>query len=292
MLCRISWEILAPIISCIEVNALQELGTSEQVHLKNETDKVPKLLRGTPHTKGGSMYYHLKEHIYVTQFKDELIMLDTLEDTYTICSDQVSGILNHLFKSGPVLPRLNELNHTQVQWLSEQNIVEEKEAPYPFFIDDKANSNGVSNVNWSLPLDSEAIKINLDVIKALYALVKINTTMKLKGFDRALRLIKTAKKSRTTYIVPKPEELDNLANIVNKACYLYPTRTKCLEWAMTFVLLALNKGWKCNLEIGVQNYPFYAHAWVECYGTIVMDDQSLRHGLAVILNEPFRKEIR
>ncbi len=57
---------------------------------------------------------------------------------------------------------------------------------------------------------------------------------------------------------------------------------------MTFVLLALRRRWKCNLEIGIQNYPF-ADAWVECDGKVVMDSQDLRTGLAIILNEPFRR---
>jgi hypothetical protein len=113
--------------------------------------------------------------------------------------------------------------------------------------------------------------------------------MKFRGLYPTIQLIKKSRKNKIQYLIPTEEELHDLARIVNTACFLHPSRIKCLEWAMTFVLLALKQGWKCNLEIGVQNYPFFAHAWVECDGKVVMDSQYLREDLAIILNEPFRR---
>ena len=104
-----------------------------------------------------------------------------------------------------------------------------------------------------------------------------------------IQMIKNSRKKEESYTIPSKEDLAELAAIVNKACFVYPARTKCLEWAITFVLLSLKRKWKCNLEIGVQNYPFFAHAWVECDGKVVMDSQDLRKGLGIILNEPFRR---
>lgn len=245
------------------------------------------------------MHYHLSSHIYLAQFKDELILLDTKQDTYTICFQKFSGLLLDLLKgeqtisegkffssSGSQLPT-EDL--TAIQKLTDNNIIGKEDRFYPFYIDLKPNSNGVSNVDWSLPLDNKKVPLNFEVLKALFILFKINFYIKVRGFYSTIQLIKKSRKSQQSYIIPQDEELRDLANIVNKACLIYPTRTKCLEWAMTFVLLALKKGWKCNLEIGVQNYPFFAHAWVECDGKVVMDSQDLRTGLAIILNEPFRK---
>jgi len=144
-------------------------------------------------------------------------------------------------------------------------------------------------VDWNLPLDDNHIPLNLDILKAFLMLLKINLYIKIQGFYSVIQLIKKTQKSKVNYIIPPKEELNHLARIMNKVCLLYPTRTKCLEWAVTFVLLALKRGWKCNLEIGVQNYPFIAHAWVECDGKVIMDSQDLREGLGIILNEPFRK---
>lgn len=37
------------------------------------------------------MYYHLNDHIYVTRFRDEFIVLDTKKDKYTIYLKQLLG---------------------------------------------------------------------------------------------------------------------------------------------------------------------------------------------------------
>lgn len=63
---------------------------------------------------------------------------------------------------------------------------------------------------------------------------------------------------------------------------LYYKRTKCLEWACALILLGINHGLSLNLVIGVQNRPFFAHAWVEHLGSIVGDNPRRRQQLAVI----------
>lgn len=244
------------------------------------------------------MPYRLRKHIYITQFRDEFILLDLKQDTYTICfqklSDLLMGLLeenkstsedNHLIKH----LSLNSEELASVQQLIDDNIIEEKNSPSPFHIDRKPDTQGVSNVDWSLPLENKIISVNIKVLKAFVTLLQVNIFMKVRGFYSTIQLIKKHRKKESNYIIPSDEELRDLATIVNKACLLYPTRTKCLEWAMTYVLMALKQGWKCNLEIGVQNYPFMAHAWVECDGKVVTDSQDLREGLAIILNEPFRR---
>ncbi len=45
-------------------------------------------------------------------------------------------------------------------------------------------------------------------------------------------------------------EFDNavtqIANDLNYSCLYFPAKTKCLEWAMTYLFLALRKKYKCN----------------------------------------------
>ncbi|OJW47906.1 MAG: hypothetical protein BGO67_03175 [Alphaproteobacteria bacterium 41-28] len=247
------------------------------------------------------MYYHLSDHIYITQFREESIILDTKEDKYTICFKQLSTLFANILEKNKADPDDKDIaasdyayssqDSVYIQKLLDDYIIQSKESPYPFYIDRKLTSDGVSNVDWRLPLENKNICINIQVLKALIILIQVNFYMKVEGLYSTIQLIKRARKNHIEYIIPQAEELRNLANIVNKACLIYPTRTKCLEWAMTFVLLALKREWKCNLEIGVQNYPFFAHAWVECDGNVVMDSQELRKGLGIILNEPFRRVI-
>lgn len=245
------------------------------------------------------MHYHLSDHIYVAQFQDEFILLDTRQDKYTICFQEFSGVLvdllegkhpaseEKLFSSAG--SQFSSQEQITIQKLIDDSVIEKRENRYPFHIDRKLDSDGVSNVDWSLPLENKKVHLNFLVLRALITLLQVNFYMKVRGFYSTIRWIKKSRKSQSNYNIPQDEDLRDLANIVNKACLIYPTRTKCLEWAMIFVLLALKRKWKCNLEIGVQNYPFFAHAWVECDGKVVMDSQGLREGLAIILNEPFRK---
>ncbi len=244
------------------------------------------------------MYYHLCNHIYIAQFRDELILLDLRQDTYTICFQQFSDLLMSLLGENKSSTNDNYLSYNLqlksdelafVQHLVDDGLIEKRDSLFPFCIDRKPNTPGVSNIDWSLPLENKIVSSNTKVLKAFATLIQINFYMKVRGFYPTIQLIKKHRKKHLDYIIPSDEDLRDLATIVNKACLLYPTRIKCLEWAMTYVLLALKKGWKCNLEIGIQNYPFMAHAWVECDGKVVMDSQEVREGLAIILNEPFRR---
>jgi hypothetical protein len=246
-----------------------------------------------------NMHYHLSDHIYIAQFQDELILLDTKQDKYTICFKEFSGLLVNLLEGkqsaseGKLFSSSSAQFSSQeqfiIQKLIDDNIIEKREGRYPFHIDRKLDSEGVSNVDWNLPLENKKIHLNFSTLRAFITLLQVNFFIKFRGLHATIQLIKKSRKNHLNYIVPQDEELENLANLVNKACLIHPTRIKCLEWAITYVLLALKQKWKCNLEIGVQNYPFFAHAWVECDGKVVMDSQDLREGLVIILNEPFRK---
>lgn len=242
-----------------------------------------------------SVKYHLCDHVYIAQFRDELILLDTKRDKYTICFQQFSSLLLEIIEEKQIDSQ-NSFSGAQasqdldsIQKLIDDRIIEKKDILYPFYIDRKIASDGASNVDWRLPLENKKVNLNFSVLTAFLTLIQVHFYIKVNGFYSTIQLIKKSRRIQSNYIIPQEKDLRNLANIVNKACLLYPTRTKCLEWAMTFVLLALKRKWKCNLEIGVQNYPFFAHAWVECNGKVVMDSQDLREGLAIILNEPFRK---
>lgn len=232
-----------------------------------------------------NIHYHLCKHIYMAQFRGQVILLDTKQDKYTICSQEFSDFLLKIVHN----KRLKHSDKIGLDILLKSNVIQCQPIPYPFYIDCKVDTIGVSNIDWRLPVEERKIPWEFSVIRALLSLVKVNFYIKFLGFYKAILLIKRACKKRE-YIIPSEAELNQLASAVNKACLLYPSRTKCLEWAMSYVLLSLKKGWKCNLEIGVQNYPFKAHAWVECNGKVVMDSQELREGLSIILNEPFRRK--
>lgn len=232
-------------------------------------------------------YYSLSPHVYIAKFRDQVILMDTKKDKYIVCAPNFANILLKIVHNQKfVVSDKDNLN-----LLLKEKVILRQKTPYLFYTDCKPYSKGVSNIDWRLPLDEKKTPFDISIIKALLKVIKVNFYIKFLGFDKTICLIKNARKKNTHYYVPSHNDLKYLAGVVNRACLLYPRRTKCLEWSIIYVLLALQKEWKCNLEIGVQNYPFMAHAWVECDGKIVMDSQDLREGLAIILNEPFRKKI-
>lgn len=232
------------------------------------------------------MPYHLCNHIYISQFREEVIVLDLKQDTYTICSPKFSELLIRLLKENT-----SDFgkDFSYIQLLIDNNIIEEQDTIFPFYTDFKPYSDGVNNIDWALPLKNEEVSLSTEVFKAIMMVIKVHSYMKIKGFYSTIQWIKNSCKNNVDYRIPSIVDLEDLFNIVNKACMIYPKRTKCLEWAITFIILALKRQWKCNLEIGVQNYPFLTHAWVECDGKVIKDSQDLRKGLSIILNEPFRK---
>lgn len=237
------------------------------------------------------MPYGLHEHIYIAQFRNELLLLDAKKDTYIILASHYSDLLlsilgqeySLLSSSKPAGDREEDILK-----LLRANILRSTDDMYPYYIDLKSDAKGIPNIDWILPSYKQK-SMNRHVAQALKVLIFVRSYIKCAGFNGTLKFLKKSRKPEYHYIIPPAEELITLAHVINKACHIYPSRTKCLEWALTYVLCALKKGWKCNLEIGVQNYPFAAHAWVECGERVVMDSQYLREGLAIILCEPFRK---
>jgi hypothetical protein len=53
---------------------------------------------------------------------------------------------------------------------------------------------------------------------------------------------------------------------------LAPEEVVCLEQSLALYLLLRRRGVPAELRIGVQVYPFYAHAWVELDGRPVNED--------------------
>jgi len=117
-------------------------------------------------------------------------------------------------------------------------------------------------------------------------MVSVYVTAKLWRFRGLVKAIK--RRRNTTSSAVDVEKYQRLVAAVNKAAFCFPVRVKCLEWSATLAVMALRRGWRCNLEIGVQNAPFAAHAWVRANDRVLADAQELPATLSVILSEPFQ----
>jgi hypothetical protein len=248
------------------------------------------------------MYFHTPKHVYLTYFNDEIVALNLKKDQYIILSKELSEILglilNNKFElvSGKYQLSISNCEkvilpsnfYDNLKYFQEIDILCKHTFNYPNskFINKKKPSAGASNVDWKIEygdLDKKVSKWL--VLEAYYSLIKVYFILKVFGFYSLIKVIK--RKNNSKFQKRNLKEFNILVTALNRACFYYPVRTKCLEWSAALAMLALKRRWKCNIEIGVQNLPFVAHAWVKSNGKVIADTENLPKTLSVILSEPF-----
>jgi hypothetical protein len=102
------------------------------------------------------------------------------------------------------------------------------------------------------------------VFHCFVVLAVCDIALRVLGFARTLRMARWLARAQET---PDAEQLISAAlhNIVIATAF-YPGRSKCLEQALALFVLLRRRGAPVNVRLGVQPYPFYAHAWLELHG--------------------------
>jgi hypothetical protein len=185
-------------------------------------------------------------------FDDQLIMLDIKKNEYAILSPQ---------QSREIAEKVDGDEHDRVS-----NIRKRKYA-------------GVLSNCWSLKNDDISIS-NWRIVRRAICILSLvhrcSQNQRLAGLERLIE-------DRRSFINgSRRVGAGDLVKSLNGACLLYRKKTKCLEWSAALVVLGFEYGFDFTLVIGVQNRPFYAHAWVELDGEIVGDDPRLPDQLAII----------
>jgi hypothetical protein len=67
---------------------------------------------------------------------------------------------------------------------------------------------------------------------------------------------------------------------VATAAAFYPGRAECLEQSLTLFVLLRRRGLAAELRLGVQTFPFRAHAWVEYGGRPINEHEDFVSRLA------------
>ena len=245
------------------------------------------------------MYFHVPENVYLTYFNDQLIALDLLKNQYAIVSERLSEIIwivvrnefesvngKYVFsKKGNI--HLPDNFDEAIEALRGENLLSKKHYDYPWakHLKKKA-SGGADNVDWRMAagdLDRKAPV--LMVVEAFFSLIKVYFILRIFGFFSLIKGIK--KKKKDNFVKKDTQEFKVLVTALNRACFYFPIKTKCLEWASALAFMGLKRKWECNMEIGVQTFPFKAHAWVKANKEVIADNKNLPKMLSVILSEPF-----
>ena len=109
------------------------------------------------------------------------------------------------------------------------------------------------------------------LVEAMLLLAASKMLLWLFGFERTWYWIQ-----RLTSRVPRLREVD--PDAVSRAEYriamaaaLYPGRAACLERSLTLYWYLRRRGVGVHFRMGVQMYPFLAHAWLELEGRAIND---------------------
>ena len=106
---------------------------------------------------------------------------------------------------------------------------------------------------------------------AFLAITLSRASLRFGGFKRALRWSRwLARRLARTDRRGTPDEV---AHAVAVAAAFFPGRAICLEQSVACYVLLRRYGHPADLRVGVQPYPFRAHAWVDVDGRPVLDNE-------------------
>jgi hypothetical protein len=96
-------------------------------------------------------------------------------------------------------------------------------------------------------------------------LAATDLSLRFLGFARSVNIVRRLAK-RTRNDAENGELVQAVCQRVAMAGVFYPGRARCLEQSLALYVLLRRRGVAAALRIGVQPYPFSAHAWVELNG--------------------------
>lgn len=94
-------------------------------------------------------------------------------------------------------------------------------------------------------------------------LVFVDASLRLLGLKRSVaiaRRLAGRRPDRTEAVRPL---LGETVRRVSIAAAFYPRRALCLEQSLLLFILLRRRGIPVELRLGVQPFPFVAHAWIE-----------------------------
>ncbi len=118
------------------------------------------------------------------------------------------------------------------------------------------------------------------VVRCLVTLVSCDLALRALGFARTLRIArKLAGRAAGTH---DETVVNNTLHNILVATALYPGRSKCLEQALAGLILLRRRGVPVELQLGVQPYPFCAHAWLHLNGVPLTESPEVTAQFALL----------
>ncbi len=120
------------------------------------------------------------------------------------------------------------------------------------------------------------------ILHTALALTLVKVSLLILGFARTHDWIGAAIARRRRPAPPRPrqtETVEAIASRVAAVAAFFPARALCLEQSLALHWLLGGRGIPSTLRLGVQPFPFTAHAWVEHEGAPVNETRDGMKGI-------------
>lgn len=107
-------------------------------------------------------------------------------------------------------------------------------------------------------------------LRSLVLLATVDMALRTIGFARVNRVALGIAATDT-----RTEDVGAVMRQVIRATAMYPGRALCLEQSVAAMFLLRRRGVDARVRLGVQHYPFAAHAWVEIDGVAVTETEEV-----------------
>lgn len=118
------------------------------------------------------------------------------------------------------------------------------------------------------------------VLRCMIMLMLSDAALRALGYARTMRVVRRVAGDRSTGAGREVIER-TLHNIVIATAF-YPGRSKCLEQSVAGLVLLRRRGVPVEMRLGVQPYPFSAHAWLELDGAPVTESPEVVANYALL----------
>ena len=108
------------------------------------------------------------------------------------------------------------------------------------------------------------MKQPLGLFRTLLLLSLVDISLRLFGYARVMRAARRFFPKREARAAE--HTIAATMRTLITATALYPGRSQCLEQSVTAFMLLRRQGFDVSVRLGVQPYPFSAHAWLELNG--------------------------
>ena len=116
------------------------------------------------------------------------------------------------------------------------------------------------------------------LVTCLLLLAVVDACLRMFGLRRTVRWVRRGGRDRDGTLSPRV--LAGAVRAVATAAAFYPRRALCLEQSLVLYWLLRRRGAGVRLRVGVQPFPFTAHAWVEHEGRPINEHEDFVMRLA------------